>query len=129
MCWQNVLHFGLGIVCAGTVEHFFTDLRKHKGDLCGEVVYLTPIPVLPGSSLVPGAECGNWGVSVRLPSLLFPTFHRGVLGSIPGRNLYVLCWTQWHWQRFFFPVLQFLPVIVIPPFLHTHTSVTHAIQS
>jgi hypothetical protein len=36
-----------------------------------------------------------------------------------------LWWIKWHWDRFFFQVLGFSPVNIIPPLLHIHLSPPH----
>jgi hypothetical protein len=48
-----------------------------------------------------------------------PAFQCRCLGSIPGQSIKDLWWTIWHLDVFI-PGLQFSPVSIIPPMLHTH---------
>jgi hypothetical protein len=41
-------------------------------------------------------------------------------GLIPGQSMWDLCCTKWHGNTFLSRVLQFSPVTIIPPTLHTH---------
>ena len=52
---------------------------------------------------------------------LSPSNHGG-LGSLPGQLLRKLWWTKWQWDRFLSQYLTILPVIIIPPLLHTFFS-------
>ena len=42
-----------------------------------------------------------------------------------GAGNYIYVWFTWTWVRVFFPVLQFSPLSIIPPLLHTHSSIYH----
>ena len=50
---------------------------------------------------------------------------RGIMGSMPGLFLWDLWLTREALELVFLPVLQFSPVITIPPLLHTHPSIYH----
>ena len=45
--------------------------------------------------------------------------------QIQASPVWGLWWTKWHWDGFFLPVHQFSPVSIIPPLLHTHSSIYH----
>ena len=61
-------------------------------------------------------NCLNRSVDGLSP--LRPVFH--------PRPIHVdLWWTKYHYNRFSFPVLQFSPVSIIPPMLHTHSFTYH----
>jgi hypothetical protein len=48
--------------------------------------------------------------------------HRKDPGSRPEQSMWDLCWTKWHWDRFFSELFG-IPVNIIPPLLHIHSCI------
>jgi hypothetical protein len=50
--------------------------------------------------------------------------HCGGSGSIPCDFMWYLSWTKWHWSRYSSKFLKFLLLILMPPLLHSHLSLS-----
>jgi hypothetical protein len=64
----------------------------------------------------------NWNKNLNCWTL---ASHWGDPDSVPDYFKWDLWWTKWHWSRFSPESFGFLPLIIIPPLLHTHPSPPH----